>query len=320
MDEFKTQVISFDKTKSDDNVQKPTVTEAKVEKPSIRNVLFNVTTKVPVVEESLPVTQVKVAPTQKIDARPATQINANAKALPKFYTSELRRFAILFYMWVGIVIGVFGLETWATIAIAKSGVSNWAILTMIPGAVLAIAGVIVYGSNYFNFRAEAKNADFSKEKLVTVNVTKLYRRLKTAHVNVNWFCVLTYVLAGLVILFTYIIGWGISRKWGDFTTGLFAGAYACKVTIVVSIIAMFIAFFLHIYLLVTNYTRAGKIDQFYGQQIVSNEELDLIKKKKNHRNFVIFLAAVLLVGLIGYLIYKIVMSRRVNNTVTINNN
>jgi len=319
MDEFKTQVISFDKTKSSDNVQKPTVTEVKSEKPNIRNVLFNVTTKVPVVEESLPVTQVPVAKTQKVDVRPATKINQNAKALPKFYVQELRRFARLFYMWIAIVIGVFALETWAMIAIAKSSVSNWAMLTMIPGAGLTIGFLIVYANNYFNFRNEAKNADFTKEKLVTVNVTKLYRRLKCAYINVNWFCTLTYVVSGLTILITYIVAWAISRKWGDFSTDLFAGAFACKVTIICSIIAMFIAFFLHIYLLVTNYVRASKIDQFYGVQIVSPEELALLKKKKMKTDAIIFAAVVMLIILIGFLIYKLIKNRKVNNNITITN-
>ncbi|MCQ3908076.1 MAG: hypothetical protein MJ200_00480 [Mycoplasmoidaceae bacterium] len=82
---------------------------------------------------------------------------------------------------------------------------------------------------------------------------------------------------------------------------------------------MIIAFFLHVVLLVTNYTRAAKIDNFYSVQIVSDEELTALKKKKNKRDLFIFLAVVMVLVLIGLLIYKLVKSRKVNNTVTINN-
>ncbi|MCQ3907654.1 MAG: hypothetical protein MJ219_02710 [Mycoplasmoidaceae bacterium] len=82
---------------------------------------------------------------------------------------------------------------------------------------------------------------------------------------------------------------------------------------------MIIAFFAHVILLVTNYTRAAKIDSYYSVQIVSDEELRAIKKYKNRRDLYIFIAVVMVLALIGVLIYKLIKSRKVNNTVTINN-
>ncbi|MBQ6970308.1 hypothetical protein IJQ19_01700 [bacterium] len=54
-----------------------------------------------------------------------------------------------------------------------------------PWPILVFALLIVAISNYLNFRAEAKVVDFSKEKIVTKNIKKLYLRLKTGYINVN---------------------------------------------------------------------------------------------------------------------------------------
>ena len=319
-DEYKTTVISFDKDKKEETQQIQEVVQNEKDS-NVRNVLFNVTTKVPHVEQTLPA--VKVTPsTTKIDARSVEKINTKSKYLPTFYKKELRRFAWLFWMWIGILVLVWGLEIWAVVAISKnSNVSNWVMLTLIPGAALSLAGLIVYANNYFNFRAEAKNADFSKEKLVTVNVMKLYKRLKSAHINVNWFCSLTYAVGLLTIGFVYLIAGCVTRSWGtlDATTLANFGGNTCLIIVIVSIVCIFIAFFLHVYLLITNYLRSSKIDQFYGQQIVSDEELEVIKKKKNKKDAIIFLAVVLVIVLIGILVYKLIQNKKVNNTVTINN-
>ncbi|MCQ2748051.1 MAG: hypothetical protein MJ223_02175 [Mycoplasmoidaceae bacterium] len=92
------------------------------------------------------------------------------------------------------------------------------------------------------------------------------------------------------------------------------------ISVIVSATVMIVAFFMHVILLVTNYTRAAKIDSFYSVQIVSDDELTKLKKKKNKRDMIIFLAVVMILILIGLIIYRTVKSKKVNNnTVTINN-
>lgn len=317
-DEFKTTVITFDKNEDNSVVEQEQKAEQQ-EKAAVQNLLFNITTKVPHVEESLPTTKVEL-PTKKIDLKPVEKVNANAKFLPSFYKQELRRFFRLFITWICIFLGCLGLEIWAIVAIAKNtNVSNWAMLTMIPPFVLTLGFLIVYGNNYKNFKAEANNVDFSKEKVVTNNVSKLYKRLKTAHINVNWMCLLTYVGGGLAILIDYIIAWAISRTWGNLSPELLNGNPAFLITLIVCSAAMILAFILHVTLLVTNYVRAGKIDAFYAVQIVSDDELTLLKKQKNKRDAIIFAAVILLIALIGWLIYRLVKNKKVQNNVTITN-
>lgn len=325
-EEFKTTVISYDSREPE---VKPVEQQQANTKTNIQNVLFNVTTSVPHVAETLPTVKVETQePTQKVDLRSVEKINKNADAFPKFYIREYKRSGRLVVMWALITALCLGLEVWAMISIIQSTVNNWAMLTLIPAITLCIAFLIVYINNWVNFRNEARNVDFTQGKIPTISVMKLYKRLKTAHINVNWFCGLTYVAGGLAILITYIIGWGISIKanqptWGvlDPNFGPYVGTCGASllISVIVCSIAMIGAFFLHVILLVTNYTRAAKIDNFYSVQIVSDEELTALKKKKNKRDLIIFLAVVMILVLIGLLIYKLVKSRKVNNTVTINN-
>ncbi len=318
--EFKTTVISFDSTQPKET--KVEVIQSQPSKPTAQNVLFNITTKVPHVVETLPTVKVQdLHVSKKIDLKKVEEVNPNAKSFPTFYTREYKRSFRIVIMWLIITAICAGLETWALVSIIRSDVSNWTALTLIPAITLCIAFLIVYLNNWLNFRNEARNVDFSQGKIPTISVMKLYKRLKTAHINVNWFCGLTYVAGGLAILITYIIGFTISKNWGDLRPSSFEGSCggALLTTVIVCAIAMVLAFFLHVALLVTNYTRAAKIDNYYSVQIVSDEELTAIKKKKNKRDLFIFIAVVMILVLIGMLIYKLVKSKKVNNNVTITN-
>lgn len=336
-EEYKTTVISYDERQP-----KVEVVEQKQEqeqKPNIQNVLFNITTKVPHVTETLPTVKVETEEsptTKKVDLRSIEQVNKNAKSLPKFYIKEYKRSGRLVILWAAITAVCLGLELWAMVSIIQSTVSNWAMLTLIPGITLCVAFLIIYLNNWLNFRSEARNVDFSQGKIPTINVMKLYKRLKTAHINVNWFCFLTYIAGGLCILITYLVGYGIAINyfvhhggiegqsvWGHLEPSFQPYVGTCGASLLITVIvcatAMITAFLLHVVLLVTNYIRAAQIDNFYSVQIVSDEELTAIKKKKNKRDLFIFLAVVLILVLVGLLIYKFVKSKKVSNTVTINN-
>lgn len=331
-DEFKTTVISFDK--SADKVEKPVAVTKTVkvnvndqaDDNVIKNVLFNVTTKVPHVTTSIPAVDVEIkAPsvTKKLKSnyKKLENINKNYKFIPKFYLQEFRRYKRLLFIWIFIAIAALALSCWGLVAIlTNSHVNNWVSLTLVPGLGLAFAFLIVYANNFVNFRSEARNIDFSKEKVVSTNVVKLYKRLKTGYININWFCLLAYVGSLLVILINYLVAWGRTgcKSWGDLSYATFQ-SNVHFIILVVSIIVLFVAFFMHIFLLVNNYVRASKIDNFYNIQIVSDEELQAIKSKKNKRNAIIFIGVILCIALIGILIYKVVTSKKQTNNVTINN-
>ncbi len=332
--EYKTTVISYDSRES--HIQTTVESKPEVKNNELHNVLFNVTTKVPHVTETLPTVKIEGEETKKIDLRSIEKINKNAQSLPSFYVREYKRSFRLVIMWILLTAICIGLETWALVAIIQSTVNNWTALTLIPALGLCVAMLVVYINNWLNFRNEARNVDFSQGKIPTLSVMKLYKRLKSAHINVNWFCCLAYVVGGLAILIAYLIGYGLAINYfvkhggteGQQLFGILDPNFApyvgtcgssLLITVIICAAGMVVAFGLHIVLLVTNYTRAAKIDNFYSVQIVSDEELTALKKKKNKRDLIIFLAVVLVVVLIGMLIYKLVKSKKVNNTVTINN-
>lgn len=315
-EEYKTTVISYDERTQE--VMKGVRPE---DKPNIQNVLFNVTTAVPHVTETLPTMKVETQSTlkRKVDLGSIRKLNKNSTSLPRFYVREYKRSFRLVMMWVILTALCAALETWALIAILKNdNVNNWVSLLLIPAITICIAFLVVYLNNWRNFRNEAISVDFTQGKIPTINVMKLYKRLKTAHINVNWICGLTYVAGGECLLATFIWAWSDCGKWGVLTPSAFASGPSFLIAVIVISAAMITAFFMHVILLVTNYTRASKIDNYYAVQIVSDDELRALKKNKNKRDLYIFLAVVMILALVGVLIYKLVKTKKVNNTVTIN--
>ena len=86
-EEYKTTVISYDERTQEIKEAKPE------EKPNIQNVLFNVTTAVPHVTETLPTMKVETQSSvkRKIDLRSIKRLNNNATSLPRFYVREYKR-------------------------------------------------------------------------------------------------------------------------------------------------------------------------------------------------------------------------------------
>lgn len=256
----------------------------------------------------------------QLNTRPVKILNPNFQYFPKFYISEFKRYFRLFIYWivlVCIVLALIGVAIWAIIT--SPVVNDWCCLLLVPPIILSFAGLIVYTDKYYNFRTEAKTINFGIEKVISINVVKLYKRLKTGDVNVNWMCCLAYVVGALVITFTYVAAWAQTNTsiWG-IAPSLHNGDFIYLALVISSGVGMFVAFFFHVYLLLSNYMRANKIDNYYAVQIVSTEELSLIRKKKNKRDFIIFFLVVMFLVLIGILIYKLVKKNSKNNIV-INN-
>lgn len=318
MEEFKTTVISY----GSNPVQKEK--EKIISKTTaIQKILYNKTDESitrPI--NSIPATQVQLKKLPKGSARKTIQeINPKSSFMPKFYLKELRRHYMVVWLWVALTIACTALESWALVAILQNEtVNNWVALTLIPLEALCIAFLVMYANKYINYRNEARSVDF-EGKPVTICVRKLYIRLKSAHINANWFCGLFYVLGLYCVGICYLVAGFLTNNWGDISPENLAqyGGPAILITVICAIVTVFIAFFMHIFLLVTSHARAGKIDAYYTVQIVSDEELKEIKKQKNKRDMIIFFAIVMILVLVGLLIYRLVKSRKVNNNVTITN-
>ncbi len=320
MEEFKTTVISYNKN----GKPQKDVSFEDSRTSAIEKILYNKTDDAIISPDvSLPTTQIQIrkqlpkgSGRQTID-----QINPNARSMPKFYKKELHRHYLLVWLWAILTTLCVAFETWALIAILQNEtVNNWVALTLIPLLSLCIAFLILYANKYINYRNEARCVNF-EGKPVTICVRKLYIRLKSAHINANWFCSLFYVLGLYCVGICFMVAGFLTGNWGDISPENLAqhGGPAILITVICSIIMVFISFFMHIFLLVTNHARAGKIDSYYGVQIVSDEELKEVKKHKNKRDMIIFFAVVMVLVLVGLLIYRLVRARKVQNNVTITN-
>lgn len=246
--------------------------------------------------------------------------NKNYGYMPKFYIHEYKRFMMLFVLWLVINIIIVSLSSLSCVMIVNNAnISNWTMLTLLPIVLVAISFLIIYTNNFIDFRNEARNVDFSQEKVITINIKKLYKRLKTGYMNINWFCLLSYILSGLTILIVYLVAWAMTFKWdGGPKWGVLNNARLpynplFLVIVICAITWMFCTFILHISLLVSCHIRANKIDHFYSVQIVSNDEIDMLKKKKNRRNAIIVIAIIATIVLFGIYIYKIIKTKKTNN-------
>jgi uncharacterized membrane-anchored protein len=78
-----------------------------------------------------------------------------------------------------------GLTTYVLISLFKSNQNPWlGIFLLIPGAVI-IGLAIFYSIHYYAFRDEAYHISFKDQRTVSINIKKVYKRLKVGHINVN---------------------------------------------------------------------------------------------------------------------------------------
>lgn len=319
MEDCKTTIISYNKTGTPK--EEPEFENSRT--AAIQRILYNQTDEAIIKPEvSLPTARIQLnKEARKLNRKSIEEVNPHVMVMPKFYKKELHRHYLLVWLWVALTALCLAFEGWALFAIIQNPtVSNWAGLTLIPMFALCVAFLVLYANKYVNYRNEARAVNF-EGKPVTVCVRKLYIRLKSAHINVNWFCSLFYIIGLYAIAICFMTAGILTGKWGDISTANLErfGGPAILITVICAIITIFASFFMHIFLLVTNHSRSGKIDSYYGVQIVSDDELREIKKMKNKRDLIIFFACVMVFVLLGLLIYRIVKSRKVQNNVTITN-
>ena len=277
------------------------------------NIFTNTTGKVPHVVQSIPI-QNKQKWERKSYLDKIRSINKNYIFFPKFYWKELKRYFHLSIFWFIAIVLWFILGAIAFHFIVKNArVNNSLSLFLLFGIILIFILFIRYLTIYINYFNEAKTIDFSKGKIVSISVNKLYKRLKSAHININWMCLLSYTLSLWTIFINYFSAWVISKaKFGDisYQTHLH---HVHLILLFLPISVIFLTLFLHVTLLVTNYFRATRIDNFYGIQIVSDNDINEIKKSKNKRNFIIFFTLTLLFVFVIILIIRHFKKKKRNN-------
>lgn len=232
--------------------------------------------------------------------------------IPRFYLKEMRNARLIFAGLLTLLIAVtVGIITLIVITFTTNLIDDynpWILLLLIPLEAIIIAFTVVNGNRYRNFHNEARDINFKNDKVLSINVQKLYRRLKTGYVDLNWFCILTYVILLLMMLVdAIVVMWGPGDPgFGRFDIAAKNGNYTYSIIFWVSVVVILVTFIYHLSSIVLNYMRASNIENYYNYMIVDVNELNDIKKKKNRRDLFIFLTILLsVIFLIWFIVHLI---------------
>jgi len=265
------------------------------------------------------------AKTEKINAleesKALKNINPNASYFPSFYSKEIKRSNISFILWNIYAVVLLALVVTAScLTIKKSDKETlWLIVVYIIPALIFIPLYVSKLLFWSSMRNEAKTINFKDQKVVSINITKLYKKLKVTYINANWFCSLAYIysFAGVIVL--VIVCWGIksingmsiNAPWSSWAQNPFrfvltpvSGAIPYFIAFLVFATIFVISALVHATSITTAMVRVNRIENFYNSFIVLPEELETYKKKVNKRDLICFCVALLILGLIIYFAYK----------------
>jgi len=278
------------------------------------------------------------AKTEKINAleesKALKNINPNASYFPSFYSREIKRNNISFILWNVYAIILIGLILTASLLTIKSSDKQtlWLIIVYIIPVLIFIPLYVSKLLFWSSLRNEAKTINFKDQKVVSINITKLYKRLKVTYINANWFCSLAYIysFAGVIIL--VIVCWGMKTIGGIDIAAPWSSNWQVNpfkfvltptkegapffISFLVFVAIFVISALVHATSITTAMVRVNRIENFYNSFIVLPEELEAYKKKVNKRDLICFCVALLIIGLIIYFSYKNAKKNR--QTVVVN--
>lgn len=242
--------------------------------------------------------------------------------IPKFYLKEIKFAKFVFLLGLTlfslVVIGCVILIS-LSFTIWTEDLNKWVLLLLIPPFAFFLAWLIVASNRYRNFYNEATAINFKNEKVLSINVQKVYRRLKTNYIDICYFCCLAYIIMLLVMLIDsicVIFYQTPNLSFADFYTPIKEGHnYTYAVVFWTSVATILIVLLYHIFALASNFVRASNIDNYYNYQIVDPNEIKDIKKAKNRRDLFIFLLVIGTFIFITWLIIHLVKQKNTTKVV-----
>nr|QIQ09948.1 hypothetical protein PlMoll_1110 [uncultured Mycoplasmataceae bacterium] len=227
---------------------------------------------------------------------------------PTFYKKELRNSYATLIAWIVILtLATAGCCWMITNIVTSPVVNNWTILALVPLYGLAVGLFIFYLIKYLNFKSESKTINFKDEKVISINVSKLYKSLKVGYININWMSLLSYTISLITLFVTCIICYiQYPTYFGDVITPITLHNNYAFVVIFWGCVAVVIGtFIMQVCMLLGNYIRYTRIENFYNFVIINEEEITNLKKKTNRRDALIYFAISFTLILIVWLIVKL---------------
>ncbi len=240
--------------------------------------------------------------------------------IPKFYFKELSfaKSAAITYTTIFslFIIGAIILVS-LVFTNLKNVISPYILLVLIPPFVFLLPKFIFALNKYRNFFEEAKNINFRDEKVLSSNIQKTYRKLKTNYIDINWLCGATYFILLLMILVVCLLPVFIYRApFADFITPITTdNQYTYIVLFWSAISTICVIGIAHIWVLVLGYIRTANIENFYNYMLIDANEITNIKKAKNKRDAIIVFAFFLTLAFLIWLILRIVKRNQATKVV-----
>lgn len=246
-----------------------------------------------------------------------TQVSAGT--IPPFLSREMQLFKI---MSVVTILITTTLIIYLSVEHIKPHLDNDNIIMLVPLAlvtgfsayklVTSIIGLKEIKRDQQQVIAESRTGITT----VPVFLLKVYRKLKVRITNMNWIAFTTYIVfGGLLLLYQQIVNHNVVVKFPFTEWKLIDSEHLAtnpdwvktKNFIAFALIAVVV---LHVVTLINTRLRTGAIDSFYGYEIISNQEVELLKRHANIRNRRILIISLLCIFLLIWLPYKIIKGKR----------
>lgn len=240
--------------------------------------------------------------------------------IPKFYLKELsyaKASAITYTtFFLLFIVGTIVLTS-LIFTIWKNNVNPYILLLLLIPFVFFSIKFIFTINRYKNFYTEAKSINFRDEKVLSSNIQKIYRKLKTHYIDVNWFCIGIYIVALTIMLVDSLLPIFIYKTGvADFVTPIRVDKQYTYMVLMWTCVG-FIIYTLtsHISILVLSYIRTANIENFYNYMLIDANEIDNIKKAKNRRDAIIFFTIILTVVFLTWVIIRLVKRKQATKVV-----
>lgn len=240
--------------------------------------------------------------------------------IPKFYLKELsyaKASAITYTtFFLLFIVGTIVLTS-LIFTIWKNNVNPYILLLLLIPFVFFSIKFIFTINRYKNFYTEAKSINFRDEKVLSSNIQKIYRKLKTHYIDVNWFCIGIYIVALTIMLVDSLLPIFIYKTgFADFVTPIRVDKQYTYMVLMWTCVG-FIIYTLtsHISILALSYIRTANIENFYNYMLIDANEIDNIKKAKNRRDAIIFFTIILTVVFLTWVIIRLVKRKQATKVV-----
>lgn len=240
--------------------------------------------------------------------------------IPKFYLKELsyaKSSAIFYTTFFALFIAGVAVLTYLVLTIWKNNVNPCILLLLLIPFVFFIVKFIFAINRYKNFYTEAKSINFRDEKVLSSNIQKIYRKLKTYYIDINWFCIAIYIIALIIMLVDSLLPIFIYKaKFADFVTPINVdNQYTYMVLFWTCVGFIIYTLVSHVSVLVLSYIRAANIENFYNYMLIDANEISNIKKAKNRRDAIIFFAVVLTIVFLVWIVVRLIRHKQTTKVV-----